>query len=84
MSALDENTLAWARFWLNTSIDRKVRAVLQDEEIPLKIYEFIKEQKPVEAGKVVKSMSDECLVILVELILRISSGNSKIEAKLAQ
>jgi len=43
MSALDENTLAWARFWLNTSIDRKVRAVLQDEEIPLKIYEFIKE-----------------------------------------
>lgn len=64
--------------------DRKVRARLQDEEIPLKIYECIKEAKPVEAGRVVKQMSEECLVLLVELILRISAGNAALESKLAQ
>ncbi len=64
--------------------DRKVRARLQEEEIPLKIYEFIKEVKPVEAGRVIKHMSEECLVLLVELILQISAGNTLMESKLAQ
>jgi hypothetical protein len=80
----DDSILAWAKFWLNTACDRKVRARLQDEEIPIKIYEFIKETKPMEAGRVIKNMSEECLVLLVELILRISAGNTVMESKLAK
>jgi hypothetical protein len=53
-----------------------VKARLQDEGFPLKLYELIKENDPVGMKtKIIKEFKEDYLVLIVELILRISAGN---------
>jgi hypothetical protein len=47
------------------------------------LYELIKENDPVGMQtKIIKEFKEEYLVLIVELILRISAGNKEIEQKL--
>jgi hypothetical protein len=56
---------------------------LQDDGYPLKLYELIKENDPVGMQtKIIKEFKEEYLVLIVELILRISAGNKQIEQQL--
>jgi len=49
---------------------------LQEEGYPLKLYQLIKETDPKEIKqRIIKDFKEEYLVLIVELILRISSGN---------
>lgn len=49
---------------------------MQEDGFPLKLYELIKEKDPVGIKtKIIKEFKEEYLVLLVELILRISAGN---------
>ncbi len=56
---------------------------MQDDGYPLKLYELIKENDPVGMQtKIIKEFKEEYLVLIVELILRISAGNKQIEQQL--
>ena len=76
----EQTAINWAKFWINTCSNQKVKARLQDEDYPLKLYQLIKETDPVEMKtKIIKSFAEDYLVLIVELILRISAGNKFIE-----
>lgn len=73
----------WAKFWLNTTADQKVKARLQTEGLPLKLYELLKENDPEDMKvRVIKPFNEEYLILIVELILRITAGNKQIEQQL--
>jgi len=38
--------IEWAKFWSNCCVDAKVRARLQDQNLPIKLYGLIKETDP--------------------------------------
>jgi len=66
----------WAKFWINICTNQKVKTRLQEEGYPLKLYQLIKETDPKEIRqRIIKDFKEEYLVLIVELILRISSGN---------
>ena len=72
----EQIAINWAKFWINTCSNLKVRARLQDEGYPLKLYQLIKETNPHEMKeRIIKEFKDEYLVLIVELISRISAGN---------
>lgn len=53
-------------------------------KLPLIIYEHIKESDPAELEKrIIKEFKEEFLILLVELILRVSAGNKELEKELA-
>jgi hypothetical protein len=44
---------------------------------------LIKEEDPKNSGKIMRNINENYLVLLIELILRISAGDSNIETKLS-
>lgn len=72
--------MLWTLFWINTSSDLKVKARLQAERLPMKLYELIREND-VET-RIIKEFQEEYLISIVELILRISAGDKEMEQQL--
>lgn len=69
--------IRWANFWINLTADPKVKARLQHDNLPVKLYNLIKESP--ESDQIIKSFNGEYLSLLVELIMRVSAGDKKIE-----
>jgi hypothetical protein len=70
----------WANFWINLLADPKVKARLQHDELPIKLYELLKEAA--DADRIVKPFHEDYLVLIVELIMRTSAGNKELEERL--
>lgn len=64
-------------------MDLKVKARLQDDNLPIKLYQLIKEtdEKGMET-RIIKEYQEDYLVLLVELILKISAGHKQLEEQL--
>lgn len=68
----------------NLSRDAKVCARLQADEMPLVIYDSIKESDPVKAQRLIKNIDSKILFILTELILKLTVGNDQLENKMSK
>jgi hypothetical protein len=73
----NREAIRWANFWINLSADPKVRARLQHDNLPIKLYTLIKMAE--ESDKIIKEFNGDYLTLLVELIMRVSAGNKEIE-----
>jgi len=83
----DRSRLSYSQtgsLWINLLNDLRIKKTLQTENLPLKIYNFIKEKDPEKSGQIIRNLSEDFLALMVELILRISAGNKEIESKLAE
>jgi hypothetical protein len=56
---------------------------LQAIELPVSLYESIKEQNPVKAHRLIKTLEPNVLHILSELIMSLTAGNLQLENKLS-
>jgi hypothetical protein len=75
--------MGWATFWINCCVDLKVKARLQNDKLPIKLYQLIKETDlKGQETRVIKEYQEDYLVLLVELILRISAGHKQLEEEL--
>ena len=63
------------QFWHNVSYDLKVRARLQSEDIPLLIYEAIKETDAFKSNVQVKTINASIISMLIDLMLKLSVGD---------
>lgn len=80
----EQTALNVARFWLNAANDIAVRAKLQAEDLPIKLYTLIREEKPEEVKRIIKNTgSEEYNQLIVQLILDVSAGHEKSEQYLA-
>jgi len=68
----------------NLSRDSKVCARLQANEMPLIIYESMKEADPIKAKRLIKNLDSKVLFILTELVLQLTTGCASLEAALAK
>lgn len=76
--------LSVARFWLNAAHDASVRAALQEEGLPMKLYKFLREDDPSAAKKIMKTNgTKEYRELIVQLIKYTSAGHAPSEAALA-
>ena len=77
------SNVALAKFWLNLTNDHKVKSRLQDMNLPIKLYQMIRclDEK---SERIVKEYNEDVLVLLVELILKVSAGHSDLEEKLTK
>jgi len=56
----EQTALNVASFWLNAASDLSVKAKLQEEELPIKLYKLIREEKPETVKRIIKTTgSDE-------------------------
>jgi len=53
-------------------------------DLPQKLYSLLKEQNPKESKRVLREINDDLREILINLILKVSAGNQKIEKDLAE
>jgi len=80
----EQTALNVASFWLNAASDLSVKAKLQEEELPIKLYKLIREDKPETVKRIIKTTgSDEYKQLIVQLILNVSAGHEKSEKFLA-
>ena len=77
------SNVALAKFWLNLANDHKVKSRLQDMNLPIKLYQMIRCQDE-KSDRIVKEYNWDVLVLLVELILKVSAGHSDLEEQLTK
>ena len=68
-----------ANYWLSASADKKVRARLQEEGLPITLYTYIREENPKQEGRILRDMDELLLKALIELILKVSAGHTQSE-----
>ena len=54
-------------------------ARLQAEGLPVKLYNFIKEDSPREHNRILKDFDQSLLKALIELLLKVAAGHSESE-----
>ena len=74
----------WAQFWLNIANDQKVKVRLQDMNLPIKLYQLIREKGDENSEQIIQKFDNDYLVLIVELILKISAGHSQLEEQLTK
>jgi hypothetical protein len=79
----NKQAIRWATFWINCVSDEKVKARLQHDQLPLKLYNLLKETDS-EASKVkiLKDFDEVYISLVVELIVRIAMGSKDNEDQL--
>ena len=73
-----------AKFWLNSAQDTKVCARLQAENLPVALYNFIREHNPEEAGRILKALDEGLLKAVIELLLKVAAGHGPSEEELSK
>lgn len=75
----------WATFWINCIADERVKARFQSDNLPVQLYNLLKEDDPKGMEtRIIKEYNEEYLVLIVELILRISAGHKALEEELTK
>jgi hypothetical protein len=72
-----------AQFWLDACQDRKVCARLQAEDLPIALYNLMKEKDAKEAKRIVKDFEEDLFQLVVQIILKVSAGHEESEKKLS-
>lgn len=71
------------KFWINASSNTKVCNFLEEQSLPIKLYEGLKSKDSDKSETIIKKHSPSMLKIIVDLVLKASAGNEKSERQLA-
>lgn len=72
-----------AQSWLHAASDSKIKARLQEENIPTKIYQCMREESPKKCSRILKELSEPLLTALIDLLLKVTAGHAESEEALS-